>query len=196
MNKILLTAFILALIVTSAFAEAKRPDVRDAVMQNGSRIVITGMLDSTSPVWNRGFNNTSPPSPSCDFLLSDSSDGQYYDVFCITSTDQSPIEIIVDPAGTTIGDTHMELYCDPFDPNTPLVNAVFSDDDDGDGLLSAFLLSDGLVLTPGTQYWLVLTTFSAGDQGTFALNTSDNVVLCGGVATESQSWSQIKGLYR
>ena len=195
MKKILLTTLVLALLVGTAFAELKRPDVRDATMQEGSRIVITGTLDSNSPTWNRGFNNVDGPDPNCGFLLTDSSDGQYYDLICITSTDDNPIEVIVDAAGTTIGDTHMELYCDPFDPNSPLANAVFSDDDDGDGLFSAFLAADNLVLNPGTNYWLVLTTFSPGDAGDFAINTSDNVVLCGGVANESRSWSEIKGLY-
>jgi hypothetical protein len=197
MKKILLLTLVLTLVVSGlALAEQKRPDVKDGQMENPARIVLTGTLDADSPTWNRGFNNVDPPAPNCDFPLSDSSDGQYYDVFCITSTDDNPIEVIVDPTGTTIGDTHMELYCDPFDPMSPLENAVFSDDDDGDGLLSAFLVGDGLVLSPGTQYWLVLTTFSPGDMGDFVINTSDNVEVCGGVANENHSWSDLKGLYR
>jgi hypothetical protein len=196
MKKIMLTTLVLALIVSAAFAETKRPDTKDAVMQEGSRIVLTGELTANSPTWTRAFNNVTPPAPNCDFPLTLSAAGVYYDAICITVTDQNPGEIIVDAAGTTIGDTHMELYCDPFDPNSPLENAVFSDDDDGDGLMSAFTASDNLVLTPGNQYWLVLTTFSAGATGTYTINTSDNVAICGGVANETQSWSQIKGLYR
>jgi hypothetical protein len=181
---------------TVALAEVKLPDTKDAVMNDPSLIVITGTLDSNSPVFNRGFNNVDPPDPNCAFPLTDSSDGQYYDAICITSTDDQPIEVIVDAGATTISDTHMELYCDPFDPNNPLDNAVFSDDDDGDGLMSAFTFSDNLVLTPGTDYWLVLTTFSPGAMGDFTINTSDNVALCGGVGTENHSWSELKGLYR
>jgi hypothetical protein len=187
--------FALSLIATLAVAAEKPVTSRDAVMQDGSRIVLTGTLDSSSPVWNRGFNNVDPPAPNCDFPLSDSSDGQYYEVFCLNVTDANAIEIIVDADATTIGDTHMTLYCDPFDPNTPLVNAVFSDDDDGDSLLSAFTLEDNLVLSPGSDYWLVLSTFSPGATGDFTINTSDNVALCGGVAAEGQSWSEIKALY-
>jgi hypothetical protein len=196
MKKILLMTLALALVLSSmALAEQKRPDVKDGAIQNASRIVLSGTLDANSPTWGRGFNNVDPPAPGCDFPLSDSSDGQFYEVFCIEVTDQNPVEAIVDAAATTIGDTHMELYCDPFDPANPLENAVFSDDDDGDGLFSAFLLEDNLVLSPGEQYWLVLTTFSPGDTGDFAINTSDNVMMCGGVATEGQSWTEIKGLY-
>jgi hypothetical protein len=195
MKKILLMTLVLALVLASvALAEMKRPDTKDAVYNNPALMVITGTLDANSPTWTRGFNNVDPPDLSCNFPLSLSSSGVYYDVFCITGTDANPVEIIVDLAGTTVGDTHMELYCDPFDPLDTLANAVFSDDDDGDGLMSAFTLSDGLVLNGG-DYWLVLTTFSAGDSGTFTINTSDNVALCGGVATESQSWSEIKALY-
>ena len=196
MKKILLTALVLALVLTTtAFAEMKRPDTKDVVFENPSLMVISGTLDSSSPIWNRGFNNVDPPDLGCNFLINDSSDGQYYDVFCITGTDDNPVEIIVDANATTIGDTHMELYCDPFDPTNPLDNAVFSDDDDGDGLMSAFTLSDNLVLSGG-DYWLVLTTFSPGAMGDFTINTSDNVVFCGSVATKTQTWSELKALYR
>ncbi|MCK5438875.1 MAG: hypothetical protein KAI97_02975 [Gemmatimonadetes bacterium] len=180
---------------TTALAELKRPDTKDVVYENPSLMVISGTLDSSSPTWNRGFNNVDPPDLGCNFLMNDSSDGQFYDVFCITGTDDNPVEIIVDANATTVGDTHMELYCDPFDPMNPLDNAVFSDDDDGDGLMSAFTLEDGLVLSGG-DYWLVLTTFSPGDMGDFTINTSDNVAFCGSVATKTQTWSELKALYR
>ena len=196
MKKILLTALVLALVLaTTALAEMKRPDTKDVVFENPSLMVISGTLDSSSPTWNRGFNNVDPPDLGCNFLMNDSSDGQFYDVFCITGTDDNPVEIIVDANATTVGDTHMELYCDPFDPMNPLDNAVFSDDDDGDGLMSAFTLEDGLVLSGG-DYWLVLTTFSPGDMGDFTINTSDNVAFCGSVATKTQTWSELKALYR
>ena len=69
-------------------------------------------------------------------------------------------------------------------------------DSDGDSLLSAFTLEDNLVLSPGSDYWLVLSTFSPGATGDFTINTSDNVELCGSVANESRSWTELKGLYR
>jgi hypothetical protein len=196
MKKIMLTVLVLALVMaTSVLAVEKKPDVKDAAIESPVLIVIEGTLDANSPTWNRGYNNVDPPDLSCNFPLSDSSDGQYYDLFCITANDDNPVEIIVDAAATTIGDTHMELYCDPFDPANPLAGAVFSDDDDGEGLYSAFTLEDGLVLSGG-DYWLVLTTFSPGDAGDFVINTSGNVAICGGVATENQSWSTLKSTFR
>jgi len=196
MKTILITTLILSLVLaTAALAELKLPDTKDAVNQNPILLVIAGTLDENSPTWNRGFNNVDPPDLSCNFPLGDSSDGQFYDVFCVTGTDDNPVEIIVDAAATTIGDTHMNLYCDPFDPMNPLEQVVFSDDDDGDGLMSAFTLSDGLVLSGG-DYWLVLTTFSPGAMGDFVINTSDNVSICGGVAVENHTWSHLKGIYR
>ncbi len=196
MKTILIMALILSLVVaTAAFAETKGRDTKDTVISNPALSVINGTLDANSPIWNRGFNNADPPDLSCNFPLSSSSFGQYYDLFCITGSDDNPVEIIVDPAGTTISDTHMELYCEDFDPANSLVNAVFSDDDDGEGLYSAFTLEDGLVLSGG-DYWLVLTTFSPGDMGDFTINTSSNVSMCGGVAVEQHTWSQVKGIYR
>jgi len=197
MKKFLLMTLVLALVLAvSATAEMKRPDTKDATFNNPTLMVINGTLDQNSPIWGRGFNNVDPPDITCNFPLSPSSTGQFYDVFCITSTDDLPITVIVDANATTISDTHMELYCDPFDPNNPFDNAVFSDDDDGDGLMSAFTAADNLMLSPGVDYWLVLTTFSPGDAGDFTINTSDNVVYCGGVGTETKSWSEMKGLYR
>ncbi len=196
MKQILIMTLILSLVLaTVALAEPKLPDTKDAVIQNPVLLVITGTLDENSPTWDRGYNNVDAPDLSCNFPLLDSLDGQYYDVFCVTGTDDNPVEIIVDAAATTVGDTHMELYCDPFDPMNPLEQAVFSDDDDGEGLMSAFTLEDGLVLSGG-DYWLVLTTFSSGDMGDFVLNTSDNVIICGGVAVENQTWSHLKSIYR
>lgn len=196
MKKILLMTLILSLVVaTAAFAETKDRDTRDVAISNPALSVINGTLDENSPIWNRGYNNVDPPDLSCNFPLTDSSDGQYYDLFCITATDDNPVEIIVDAAATTINDTHMELYCEDFDPANPLVNAVFSDDDDGEGLYSAFTLEDGLVLSGG-DYWLVLTTFSPGDMGDFTINTSSNVSMCGDVAVEQHTWSKVKGIYR
>jgi len=189
----------LALVAVAGIAVAageKEADVRDVVMQEPGRIQITGTLDSSSPMWNRGYGSGAY-SLACAFPLTDSSaDGQYYDLFCVESTDQNPIQIEVDAGSTTIGDTTMFLFCDPFNPNTPLLNAVFYDDDDGDGLTSAFTLADNIMLPPGTDYWLVLSTFSGGVTGNFTLNTSDNVILCGGVPIDNHDWTTVKGLFR
>lgn len=189
---------ILALSLVAGLATAKDEKIPDGdyVMDAPSRIQITGMLDGSSPTWNRAFGSGAA-SPDCMFQLTDSgNDGQYYDQICITTTDDTPIEIVVDAGGTTIGDTTLHLYCANFDAGDPLANCVYYDDDGGDGLLSAIVLADNVVLPPGTEYWLVLSTFSGGDMGSFTINTSDNVALCGGVGTEATDWSNLKSLFR
>jgi hypothetical protein len=195
--KHVLTILAITLIATSALAASEKAvDLVDARPGAASRIVISGTLDANSAIYNRAYYNATPADPDCAYPVLDSSlDGQSYTTFCISSTDANPIEVIVDASGTTIGDTFMALYC-AFDPADPLSNAVFTDDDDGDGLFSAFTVNDNLVLPAGTEYTLVVTTFSAGDLGDFLINTSDNVAFCGSVPAENHSWSDLKGLYR
>ena len=187
---------LIVLLAGTAIAETKQIDTVNATMENPSRLAISGTLDASSPTWTRGYNNTGTPDLNCAYPLTISNSDLYFDMICITSTDDQPIEIIVDAASTTLSDTHMELYCSNFDSEDPLSNCVFSDDDGGEGYFSAFTLEDNLVLPAGTEYWLVLTTFSPGDAGDYLINTSDNVALCGSVATESANWDMIKGIYR
>ena len=152
------------LISTSAvvLATEKLPDTSEAVSTSAPVVVISGALTVNSPTWDRVFGGCLPLD--CMSQVSDSgSDGQYYDAHCIQVSDSTPIEAIVDENLTTIGDTVMTLYCDPFDPNNPMVNVVIYDDDGGAGLLSAFLVGGNITLTPGNMFWLVLSTFSAGD---------------------------------
>ena len=192
-------ALILVVVLMAGLAMAKDEKIADIdyVMDAPSRIQITGMLDSSSPTWNRAFGSGTPSPTDCAFVLTDSgNDGQYYDQMCITSTDDMPIEIVVDGDATEIADTTMYIFCANFDANDPLANVVYYDDDGGDGLYSAINLDDGVILPAGTEYWLVLSTFSAGDMGSFTINTSDNVAMCGSVGTENTDWSSVKGLFK
>jgi hypothetical protein len=195
---ILCAATLLA--AAAAFANEKSSDRRESTAATDSPLEITGALTSESPVFDRGWNNIAPPDTNCSFPLYDSSeDSTFYADFCITSTDTEPISIVVESARTVLDDPVLTLYCDPFDPTRPLANAVFSDDDDGEGLMSAFTPADGLVLRPGAKYWLVLTTFAAagaGDRGSFTVIGSANVVECSSVATQPLSWSALKERYR
>ena len=79
-------------------------------------------------------------------------------------------------AGTTIGDTTISLYCNPFDQTDATANLV-AYDDDSNGLLSAFIATDGITLTPGNVYWFVLATFGNGATGDYTIEFSTNVVL-------------------
>jgi len=196
MKKAIATMIAVALLAGLAMAADEKIQDKDYVFDGQSRIQITGTLDSSSPTWNRAFGSGSA-MPDCMFGLTDSgADGQYFDQFCITSTDDNPIEIVVNAGGTTIGDTTLHIYCSNFDPNAPLDNCVYYDDDGGDGLLSAITLADNVVLPAGTEYWLILSTFGTGAMGDFVMDTSDNVALCGVVANEATDWSSIKSLFR
>ena len=104
--------------------------------------------------------------------------------------------ISLELALTTIGDTFFTIYCDPFDIAAPELNAVYTDDDDGEGLLSAFTVDDGLTLTVGNTYFLVVSTYGAGEVGDFSINTSANIIECGTVATDFGSWDSLKAYYR
>ena len=196
------TAIVLALCLCASFALAagdKTIDSVDHQMKADSRIQITGSFTEASPVWDRGYGYNDPAPTSCDYALTAAYyQGQYYDMFCIESVDQNPVEIVVNEA-TTLDDTTLHIYCAEFDPTLPLANCVFFDDDDGAGLFSAITVGDGVILSAGVQYWVVISNYGVGDpgdMGDFVIDTSDNVVVCGGVATEVTDWSAIKGLFK
>ena len=89
-------------------------------------------------------------------------------------------------------DTVIYLYCDPFDAMNPTVNGVYMDDDDGEGLLSAIFPENGVTLTPGNDYWFVICAYYYTQFGTYTVETSDNVALCGTVGTEDSTWSRLR----
>ena len=190
---VLLIAFML--VAGAAIAVEKEADTQNAVPTLSTLGVLSGTLDENSPTYDRIFGGS--VSLECASEVSESSsDGMYFALFCIEVSTSDPIELIVDPAATNIGDTVMTLYCDPFDIAAPEANVVSYDDDGGDGLLSAFTIDDNITLTPGNSYFVVLSTFSPGNMGDFAINTSDNVTECGTVATESSNWDSLKASYR
>ena len=194
--RMLMILALTVLVTGSAAASEKQADVRDVHAVDGGRVALAGTLDAGSPVYDRAFNNNPPASTTCSHPLTDAaSDGQYYAVFCLEATDDQPVEILVNEAGTTIEDTFLALYCDPFDPLLPLASAVFTDDDDGVGMLSAITVSDNVVLNPSWQYFVVVTTYDAGATGDFSVTTSDNLIECS-VPVDAATWSSLKDLYR
>jgi hypothetical protein len=172
----------------------KDPDRVDYVMDTPSRIEINGELTDASPTWDR-WRPDSYSELSLDCMLNFTSDyttEPHYDQYCLNVSTSDAVEIVVTEAGF---DTVIYLYCDPFDAANPTVNGVFMDDDDGDGLLSAILPADGVTLTPGNDYWLIICSYSS-TIGTYTIMTGDNVSLCGGVSAEDSSWSSVKGLFK
>ncbi len=200
MKHAIVTVLLLTLCAAVALAAGdKQPDTQDYVMQAQSRIQITGAFTESSPVWDRGYGFGDPAPETCDYGLTAAFyQGQYYDMFCVTSTDANPVEFVVSTNGTTLDDTTLHLFCADFDPTMPLAECVYYDDDGGEGLYSAITVEDGVILTPDTEYWLVISNYGVGDDGDmgdFVIDTSDNVELCGGVAVQSTDWSSIKGLF-
>lgn len=188
----------LMLIAGASLAGEKVVDTQNATPTLNTKGLLSGSLTEDSPTYDRIFGGS--VSLDCASEVMDSSqNSMFFALFCIEVSNADPIELIVDPSATNLHDTVMTLYCDPFDSTLPEANVVSFDDDGGDGLLSAFTVNDNITLTVGNTYWVVLSTFGAGDDddmGDFAIMTSDNVTECGTVATESGSWDSLKASYR
>ena len=187
---------LLTLAVAGSVVAADMPkdvDTVDYQMENPSRIVIAGELTDTTPTWHRWRPSSySELGLNCDLVMtSDYSTEPHFDMYCFNVSDSEPVEFVVTDATF---DTVIYIYCDPFDPMDPTVNAVYMDDDDGEGLYSATFAANGVTLTPGLDYWFIICSYSS-TIGTYSVQTSENVALCGGVATESTTWSNLKGLF-
>ncbi len=183
------------LIATVAFADdpMKGIDNSEYTIEAPGRIEITGELTDNSPTFNRWRpNDYGAVSVDCMLPMEyNYTTEPHYDLYCLNVTDGEAIEVVVTESSF---DTVIYLYCDPFDPMNSMDNAVIFDDDDGEGLQSAIQLTDNVTLTPGNDYWLVVCAYST-QIGTFTIQTSDNVELCGGVPVQSSDWSSIKQLF-
>ncbi len=189
---------IIALSANLVSAGEKLPDTSDATSITASRSTLDGTFDENSPVYERCFGNGI--SYDCANPMTDSSTtDNFFAMFCFQATTTDFIEIMVDAATTELHDTTLTIYCDPFDFGNPLDNVVTYDDDGGDGLLSAFVLSDEISLTPGQNYFLVLSNFGSGDpddMGAFSIMLGDNLIACGTVANDNMSWDSLKANFR
>ncbi|MBK6429471.1 hypothetical protein [Candidatus Amarolinea dominans] len=151
---------------------------------------VNGTLDGSDPTFTRP-QNSPVVTVNCASAWTPSAGGFRYEAHAFHVTNNSPIQIEVNAAGTTIGDTFLIVSCHPFNAATPSVNGVITDDDDGAGLLSAITLADNVTLTPGKTYWAVITTYDPGATGAYQLDFSDNVVL--GVPPKKWAWSTNAG---
>ncbi|HOC42670.1 MAG TPA: hypothetical protein PKJ99_06585 [Thermoanaerobaculales bacterium] len=147
----------------------------DFSIPDGKLLVDTysGELTSASPLWDRVY--LCDVSPACAASCDDSSqNGEYYEVIPIGVTAVENLECAV--TASTMSDTTMYVYCDPFEPANPFANVVAWDDDDGTGNWSAFTAADGVTLQPGQTYYLVLSTFTPGITGTFTIDFTSATV--------------------
>jgi len=189
---------LIALMSSLAMAGEKIPDTQNGGLLNSSRSSLDGYFDANSPTYERPYGGGL--SLACTNPMTDSSTtNNFFAMFCITAADANPIELVVDSSLTELDDTTITLYCSPFDFMNPLDNVVIYDDDDGDGLLSAFTLADNITLTPGAHYYLVLSNFGsgdAGDMGAFSIMLGDNLMSCDTVSSEDMSWDSLKANFR
>ncbi len=194
MRSVLVVSFLVVSVALAASAadlekqwtvEREGP-ARDVTFGPGTVLADTysGELTAASPVWDRCY--LCNVSTSCAATCSDSSqNGEYYEVIPIQVTAAENLECAV--TASTMTDTTMFVYCDPFNPATPLVNVVAWDDDDGAGNWSAFLAADAVQLQPGQTYYLVVSTFSPAVTGTFTVDFTSATVHV--VPVELQSFS-------
>ena len=90
-----------------------------------------------------------------------------YAAYQIAVTAEEDLEANIVLLGTTLADTVLVVYCDPFDPANPLQRVYGYDDDDGEGFHAAFTAADGVTLDPGETYWITI-----GDRGALFVNRS------------------------
>ena len=115
-------------------------------------------------VYDRRFDVST--DNTCNAASDDSSnDGTPFAVVPIYSPTGATLVASTDNPGTDIADTVIFLYCDPFDPLSPELSLVAWDDDGGSGFLSAWDGSEGIVLVPDQQYFIVITSFDVGGVG-------------------------------
>lgn len=128
-----------------------------------------GTLDVSDPIYNRVAG--SGVDLTCNLGLSPSAIGTMvrYVAIPIHSPDGGVFSAEIQTDGTTIGDTTMTLYCDPFDAAAPTMHLVSFDDDGGPGVLSSFYPADAITLDADTRYWVVVSTYGNGAMGDFAL---------------------------
>lgn len=154
--------------------------------------IVNGTLDGSDPTFTRPDLSAAVTVNCASAWTPNPVGGGFrYEAHAFHVTNNSPIQIEVNVAGTTIGDTFLIVSCHPFNAATPTVNGVITDDDDGAGNLSAITLADNVTLTPGKTYWAVITTYNPGFTGAYQLDFSDNVVL--GTPPKKWAWSTNAG---
>jgi hypothetical protein len=119
-----------------------------------------GMLSASDPTFNRPLSGTPPGG------LSGVGTAVSYDLypFYVTASASFTLQTLsANLAPGTADDTFIALYQTAFNPLAPLTNAIAADDDAGVGSLSLITTA----LNPGTQYYLVSTSFANGAFGAY-----------------------------
>jgi hypothetical protein len=124
-------------------------------------------IDTTvgGPIWNRPLSGIPPTG------LSGVGTAVPYHVFEFTVDTSGAYDFLSLGAIPVDWDNFLVLYAGPFNPATPLVNAIVANDDFPSIGRSGF---NGVALTAGTQYFLVTTGLANNDAGAFS-NVIDGV---------------------
>ena len=152
-------------VVMSVNAAEKTADTKNlTIIPSAVSATMSGNLDGTN-TYDRVFGNG--VDSGCAHPTTDSSNnGSSYDVYEIHSPGGQNADIEVQLVG--LGDSLVFVYC-AFDPLNPMNMVAGVDDDGGVGFGSAIVPADGLVLTAGVSYFVVVAGFGAGDLGTYDL---------------------------
>lgn len=111
---------------------------------------------SDGPGYNRPFEGDPPTDLS-------SATNNFFDAqsFSVDLSGVYRMEVVANLSG--VSDSYLILYENSFDPASPLTNALEADDDGGIGLFSRI----DRMLTAGTNYILVTTTFINNTQASY-----------------------------
>lgn len=152
-------------IAISVNAAEKTADTKEAsIAPSAISATMSGNLDGTN-TYDRVFGDG--VDSGCAHPTTDSSnDGSSYQIFEIHSPSGQNADIEVQLTG--LSDSLLFVYC-AFDPFAPMNMVAGVDDDGGVGLGSSIVPADGLVLTAGVSYFVVVAGFGSGDLGTFDL---------------------------
>ena len=118
----------------------------------------SGALTASDPVYNRPFTTN---------FLSSIGTRVAYDVYGFHVSANGTYSIEATAFNTTgaglASDSFLALYGNTFNPASPLANLLQVDDDSGVGSLSRL----NSALTAGTQYYLIFTSYSNNQYGTY-----------------------------
>jgi len=143
---------------------------------------------------NPTYNRTNVGSPPSGLSFSGTNVSYHLQPFYVNITDTYTLQTTAAAfSPNTADDSFIVLYQTAFNPATPLVNALESDDDQGVGFLS---LISNRPLTANTQYFLVVSSFANSNFGSFTAQisnpTTGHTAILGIVAVpEPSTWALI-----
>ncbi len=127
---------------------------------------ISGVIDASSPRWNRVYEASGEADLTCQLEAFDSNQDQCpyvaLPIHGISSGERLRVEVV--RAATTMADTVLYLYCEDFDPAQPDKNLIATNDDFGGEETSGFGQYLELDLVGPLTYYLVLSAFDGVDE--------------------------------